>query len=270
MGGVEEVKPKRMELPRFSRKVQEELKYYVYCLVDPRDNKIFYVGKGVGNRVFAHANDALECENVVTEKLETIREIVAAGKKVKHYIIRHKLSEEDALTVESVLIDFLTYKEFNTESILTNLVAGHHQWDEGIKTVDEINQIYDCAPLVLKPGHKLLMVNLNRTFNMKTADGMRARPDLYDVTRRYWHVNKANADQVDYLLGVYRGIVRCVIKPTTKWKLAKRGEDGGRFTTSRYYVEGVTDDAEGNRLYLNKDTSAYPFPSRGAIRYVRE
>ena len=44
-----------MEVPQFSQKAQEELKYYVYCLVDPRDRKIFYIGKGIGNRVFAHA-----------------------------------------------------------------------------------------------------------------------------------------------------------------------------------------------------------------------
>ena len=143
----------------FSQKVLEELGYYVYCLVDPRDKKIFYIGKGVGNRVFAHACDALEYEGVNTDKLEKIREIVKSGREVEHYIIRHKLSEEDALTVESVLIDFLTYQDFNTESLLTNIVAGHHQWDEGIKTADEIKLLYDCKPLELKPGHKLLMYN---------------------------------------------------------------------------------------------------------------
>ncbi len=41
---------------QFSQKTQEELKYYVYTLIDPRDNKIFYVGKGKGNRVFYHIN----------------------------------------------------------------------------------------------------------------------------------------------------------------------------------------------------------------------
>ena len=121
----------------FSQKVLEELGYYVYCLVDPRDKKIFYVGKGVGNRVFAHVNDALENADYITDKIDTIKEIHAAGLKVDHYIIRHKLTEEDAFTVESVLIDFLTHPDFNKENILTNLVAGHHQWDEGIKTVDE-------------------------------------------------------------------------------------------------------------------------------------
>ena len=249
----------------FSQKVQEELGYYVYCLVDPRDKKIFYIGKGVGNRVFAHACDALEYENVNTDKLEKIRDIIKAGREVEHYIIRHKLTEEDALTVESVLIDFLTYQEFNTESLLTNIVAGHHQWDEGIKTVNEIKQLYDCEPLQLQKGHQLLMVNLNRSYIKKTADGMKVRSDLYEITRGHWHINKTNADQVNYILGVYRGVVRCVIKPTSKWKRSYE-----KSKTSRYYIEGVTDDKEGNDLYLNKDVTEYPFPSGGAIRYIRD
>ena len=258
-----------MELPKFSQKALEELEYYVYCLVDPRDKTVFYVGKGKDNRVFAHANDALENESNSTDKLDKIREIIAAGEKVCHYIIRHKLSEEDAFTIESVLIDFLTYQPFNKETLLTNIVAGHHQWNEGIKTVDEINQLYDCPPLKLKQGHQLLMVNLNKTYRVKIVNGMQVRPILYDVTRRYWHVNKENADQINYLLGVYKGVVRCVIKPTTKWLLAKQDENGKLMKTKRYYIEGITDDKEGNELYLNKDTSAYPFGSGSAIRYVK-
>ena len=259
-----------MELPKFSQKAQEELGYYVYCLVDPRDKTIFYVGKGVGNRVFAHANDALENESNSSDKLDKIREIISAGEKVCHYIIRHKLSEEDAFTVESVLIDFLTYPSINKETILTNIVAGHHQWDEGIKTVQEIEQMYNCEPLILQPDHKLLMVNLNRTYNQsKVSSALYKRPDMYEATRKYWHLNKANADEVDYVLGVYKGIVRIVIKPTTKWQKAEYDENGNKYSTSRYFIEGITEGHEGNTLYLNKDTKAYPFPSGGAIRYIK-
>lgn len=40
-----------MEKP-FKQNVIENLKFYVYALVDPRDNHIFYVGKGSGNRIY--------------------------------------------------------------------------------------------------------------------------------------------------------------------------------------------------------------------------
>jgi hypothetical protein len=46
-------------MQEFQPAVIEALKYYVYCLVNPRDNKIFYIGKGKGNRVFQHAKDSL-------------------------------------------------------------------------------------------------------------------------------------------------------------------------------------------------------------------
>ena len=36
----------------FKTSVIEALQYYVYCLVDPRSNKIFYIGKGHDNRIF--------------------------------------------------------------------------------------------------------------------------------------------------------------------------------------------------------------------------
>lgn len=103
----------------------------------------------------------------------------------------------------------------------------------------------------------------------KSEDGMRVNSDLYEITRKYWKVSKHNADQIDYLLGVYKGVVRCVLKPTTKWLPFKHREKDGRITI-RYYVEGVIDDKEGNGLYLNKDVTAYPFPSGGAIRYIRD
>lgn len=43
-----------MSIDSFSKEVQKELKYYVYGLIDPRNGKVFYVGKGNGNRVFEH------------------------------------------------------------------------------------------------------------------------------------------------------------------------------------------------------------------------
>ena len=196
---------------KFSNKSIEELGFYVYSLVDPRDGKIFYIGKGCGNRVFQHCEAALQGDEV-SLKLNLIREIISLGLQVEHYILRHKLSEKEAFQIESVLIDFLTYPKFNTEQILTNIVSGHHQWDEGIKTVDEINAIYDCERIKINNNEHLLLVSLNRSFDDAKAQGVYQRINIYEKTRQYWAIAKSRAAEIDYVLGVYHGIVRSVIK----------------------------------------------------------
>ena len=195
----------------FKTSLIEALQYYVYCLVDPRTNRIFYIGKGSGNRIFNHANDALN-DNLSSLKLNIIREIRSSGQKVSYYIIRHGLNKDEALLVESVLIDMLTYEKFNTESILANIQSGHHQWDKGIKTVDEINIIYDCAEIKPSPNDRFVGININKTYNNGERD------NIYEATRKYWKMNGERAKSATYVLSLYRGIVRAVFKPTRWYK----------------------------------------------------
>ena len=195
----------------FSQKVKEALAYYVYALVDPRDKRIFYIGKGQGDRLFQHSEAAVEGDEQ-TLKLNTIRSIIKEGLQVEYFVLRHNLTEEAAYLVESALIDMLTYPGFNSENQLTNLVAGHHQWDEGIKSVEELNSIYDCEKIVNGEPGRLLLVSLNKTYNQTCACGVHLRPDIYESTRKYWAISPSRARDIDYVLGVYRGIVRCVIK----------------------------------------------------------
>jgi hypothetical protein len=64
--------------------VAEKIGYYVYLLIDPRTSEVFYVGKGVGNRCFAHVQVARKREAGVSgdyPKLDRIREIEAAGQR---------------------------------------------------------------------------------------------------------------------------------------------------------------------------------------------
>lgn len=57
----------------FSPKAKEGLANYVYCLIDPRDKKIFYVGKGKGDRVFfAHMTDTPDKGNGTSKRGEFI------------------------------------------------------------------------------------------------------------------------------------------------------------------------------------------------------
>jgi hypothetical protein len=116
----------------FSQAVIEKLDYYVYFLQDPRTDEVFYVGKGIGNRVFNHLECSIETDGE-TEKLERIREIVNSGNSVKHFILRHGLTEQMAFEVEASLIDFVGMKN------LSNLQGGHYSSDYGLKTADEIS-----------------------------------------------------------------------------------------------------------------------------------
>ncbi len=111
----------------FSQAVIEKLGFYVYFLKDPRNDMVFYVGKGRGNRVFNHMICALDTDSGddrgMDEKLETIREITGSGHEVQHYILRHDLDEKSAFEIEASLIDWVLIncrisKEAFTQEIL--------------------------------------------------------------------------------------------------------------------------------------------------------
>lgn len=181
----------------FSQSVIEQLDYYVYFLQDPRTAEIFYVGKGVGNRVFNHLDCAIETDGV-TEKLDKIREIVRAGKKVNHYILRHGLDEQTAFEIEASLIDFVGMKN------LSNLQCGHYSNDYGIKTAEEIAAIYEAEEL--STTESAIMININRLYRREMTE-----PELYDATRKSWVIGPRK-EKAKYAIATYRGLTREVYK----------------------------------------------------------
>lgn len=239
-------------LTQFSIKTQEELKYYVYALIDPKDNKIFYIGKGISNRVFAHMNAAITNPDE-SEKLDTIRAIHENNQTVKHMIIRHGLEENEAYILESVLIDFLTYKDFAEIAKIINLVSGHHSFNRGIKTVDECEILYNCEKLDEdKIKHNILVININKSYDDKrkkrTENQKYLRSNIYEATRGWWVLSKKRAENVDYVLSEYRGVIRAVFKPE-RWvqDIKNRG-------INRWGFEGIEVlDKEILDLYMNKE-----------------
>lgn len=190
------------ELTEFPPEVIEEIKYYVYRLIDPRNGETFYVGKGKGNRVFNHMKDALAADesDEVSDKLQTIREIHNAGLNVIHVIHRHGMDEQMSFEVEASLID--AYPG------VTNIMGGTGSNDYGPMNAKEIMDKYAAEEAVFE--HKCLMITINRTASER---------GIYDATRYAWKISKKKVEEVEYVLSVIQGMILGVYKPT-EWKEA--------------------------------------------------
>jgi hypothetical protein len=182
---------------RLSQSTIEKLGYYVYALIDPRNKKVFYVGKGKGNRIYAHveASELVDVKEV--EKIKTIREIRAAGKDVKHVVVRHGLTESEAFAVEAAMIDYIQgIQKYN----LTNLQDGHYNYELGLRTIEDIEIQYEAPEAVFK--EPMILIRVNRLYK----PGMKPK-EVYDATRMQWRVGP-RAFKIRYACAVYLGIVR--------------------------------------------------------------
>jgi len=124
-------------MDRFSEKSLLSLgEFYVYGLIDPRSNQIFYIGKGTGNRVFEHERESLGNPDSEKLKLKTISEIKAAGLDVLKIIINSSLTEAEAFAAEGSLINAFNYV---SDVKLSNIVSGHHSTEA--LSVDDYERI---------------------------------------------------------------------------------------------------------------------------------
>lgn len=158
---------------KFSRKTQEELGYYVYGLVDPRDNKVFYVGKASGNnRAFDHFK-VLKNES---EKSQKIAEIQTDGIEPRVDILRYGLpSEEIAFEVEAAIIDSIGIEN------LTNAVRGHGI-ERGRITAEKVEKLYSSDPINVDDIEEACIA----FFIHKTYSPTSTEQEIYDCTRQFW------------------------------------------------------------------------------------
>jgi hypothetical protein len=177
----------RAELESFPPEVALRLKTYVYRLIDPRNGETFYVGKGQGDRVFAHIRAQVEGD-VLDNKVKRIHEIHLAGFEVAHVIHRHGMDDKTALEVEAALID--AYPG------LTNIVGGAGSSDFGVMHAKEIITRYCAEPAVFR--HRALLISINRTAT---------ETSLYEATRYAWKISKSKAEKAEVVLATRQGLI---------------------------------------------------------------
>jgi hypothetical protein len=100
--------------------------YYVYFLIDPTNQEIFYVGKGKGNRVASHVKQAINGNIANAEKHKRITNVISAGERVQEFIFEHYDVERDAFACEKFFIEAIRYLG------ITNIANGVMTNDEKV------------------------------------------------------------------------------------------------------------------------------------------
>jgi len=104
-------------------------KWYVYELVDPRTNSVFYVGKGKGERVHQHEREA--AKGICSEKTNRINEILSFGLEIGKRKIAYFWSEQDAYDYEAEVI-----AQYGLDN-LTNAIPGGGSPAKRVKVIKE-------------------------------------------------------------------------------------------------------------------------------------
>ncbi len=177
----------------FAPEIISSLKHYVYLYRDPDTGYVFYVGRGKGNRVFAHLKDAGE-----TRKVEVIKRLALSGKSPIIDILRSGMSENEAKMVEAAVIDLLGLNQ------LTNNVHGNHKDTMPRISAKALIEAHHAKPVHI--SHKVILLRINQLYREDMT-----RVELYEATRGVWGVSN-RCNKAEYAMAVYQGIVKEVYK----------------------------------------------------------
>jgi hypothetical protein len=199
-----------VERDHFPPSVAEKLHYYVYLLRDPESGEIFYVGKGTGDRVFAHARNALSSDEE-TPKAERIKAILCSKQTVSTELLRSGLDEDIAFEVEAAAIELCGL------TTLLNLVEGHGSLSRGRMTTDDAIMELEAPPIdVTVPA---LLIKPSRLWYRGMPED-----ELFEATAVWWKLGKRR-ELAQYAFAVVHGVIRGVWH-IEGWRPRQEGDSG--------------------------------------------
>ena len=247
-------------MEKFSEHLHDKIGYYVYFLIDPRNNKIFYVGKGHGNRVFDHAKGAIKGNDPVhPEKNELIREIINSGKEVIPMIARWNLTEKEAYILESILIDIFTSDLMQGYSNMTMQVKGHDSSTFGLQSPKAVEEKLTRGNIDKKDiNHNVIAISIK-----ESLEG----PSLYERIRGNWNMSIERAKKADYVFAVRDGVIIGIFNPE-KWESVTADE--GKRDVKRNWIRFTGKEVEDEGIiekYLHKKLPAKAKGNSNPITY---
>ncbi|MCU1579809.1 MAG: hypothetical protein JWP19_2013 [Rhodoglobus sp.] len=244
-------------LVRIPGEVAAVLRYYVYALRDPRDGRVFYIGKGIGDRINAHVREAGKDPESERAKLKTINEIEAAGLQVDLLFLRTGIEDEaTSFIVEQAVIDGFAADGH----LLTNLVRGHHSGSEGLATLPAVvarHRALPCPPI----NEPVIMVKIQSGWRPDSTD-----QQMFEQTRGHWRIAPWVRDRAQFCLGVAYGVVRGAYRiddwfPSEQpWDEGKDrwGFNGAPAAALQHVVGTHVRDVFGGRVMYRRYLDGYP------------
>lgn len=214
--------------------VTENLRSYVYLLIDPRSERTFYVGTCTGDGCFRHLAEARRVRDDEGGECATIREIEAAGHRVRIDVLSHGLDPDTAAIVEAAVMEALGFADLRERR------RGEEGPPAQRVSVGDLNARYGAKPITIDPDHRVVLIRIPKAFRRGT-DHQR-----YEMTRGWWRAG-ARRERAEWAFAVDDGVVRAVYR-IDGWEPARAGNRWG-FRGRR--------DPEMEQCYLHGDVSGY-------------
>ena len=180
---------------KFSPNTIKSLKYYVYGLKYPNsENDYFYIGKGLGNRVFSH-----------------VQQKIKKGIKDPKFEIINSLRKVDGPEIDNQI---------------TNKVKGIDSNKFGIMSIKNVEANYKGKDFTLNISAVCFKINQAWHKDLKEEA-------LYNRIRGNWVLSINRAKRAEYGIGVHNGIIRGIYK-ICNWEPGRPSPRGYRYYFNGY------------------------------------